>query len=894
LDSTDKTQINGVTRIGKYDVIEVLGRGGMGVVYRAYDKQMGRDVAIKTLTQGFQGDAGMLARFYDEARRTGRLKHPNIVTVYDLGDDNGLPYIVMERVEGESLEKLIYSNTPLSMADRLRIVGEVCSALGYAHRNNVIHRDVKPANILVQTEDGTAKLLDFGIARLEKRGQDNRLTRKGDIIGTIPYMAPERIRNEELDGRSDIFAAGVVLYQLVTGQLPYTGEDYLLMQKILNDPYPPLSTFNREFSSALIQIVDHALAKAPDDRYHTADEMAVDLTSVVEEYRKEQALELLPEARRYADAQDFTRARAVLQQLVKIDSKHAEARQLLSEIHRHVSQRQREDKIQQIRQQAEGAVVQKQFSQALSMLEEGLQIDAANPELMQRRVYVKKEKDKLDRINEYLRQAEASRRKRDYTAAIASAKKALRVDKSNSKVIALCNQLSKEAEEAQKQVQARALLDSTRGELAARRYHEALKLLAQLEQLDPTHPELQLLLGDAKSGQEQDQRREAIAKLEEQVALATTYEQFQQAAQAIGEAITLMPAEAALFQLNAQVDRQIKEHENRRLVEDTLQACRGLGAGEALELVRNARLRIPGEERLLSMEAVLSERLKQQNLDQRRSDYLIQARQFLSAGNYAQAVQILQSCQTEGFANSEILSLLDFARREEADHRQQDILRRNVAQGQALIADEAYDAAIDFLETALSQTGDNALRLLLDQASAGRQALAQKVEAVLASAGKLVQAGSSVEASQFLEAQPSAILGTPSVQATIAALREDLQCSVFRTLGRAYAVLDSDLATGEAVVRRVAAASGNTSFASALTGAFLVRARTFADQVVSDITGRSRDMLRNNKKEAAAELLQSIARVVPYASQQAEAEWQRTLRKSSSSKLFPRPRGSGQ
>jgi serine/threonine-protein kinase len=185
VDTPGNKQTGEVTRIGKYEVIDVLGRGGMGVVYRGIDKQIGREVAIKTLTQGFAGDDNMLARFYEEGRRTGRLNHPNIVTVYDLGDDNGTPYIVMERVEGDPLDKLIRSGSPLSMADKLGVLEEVCQALGYAHRNNVIHRDVKPANIFVQP-DGSAKLLDFGIARLEKREQDMGLTRTGHLIGTVP------------------------------------------------------------------------------------------------------------------------------------------------------------------------------------------------------------------------------------------------------------------------------------------------------------------------------------------------------------------------------------------------------------------------------------------------------------------------------------------------------------------------------------------------------------------------------------------------------------------------------------------------------------------------------------------------------------------------------------
>jgi serine/threonine-protein kinase len=154
----------------------------------------------------------------------------------------------MECVEGDPLDKLIRSGAPLSMADRLGILEEVCSALGYAHRNNVIHRDVKPANIFVQP-DGMAKLLDFGIARLEKRDQDISFTHTGRLIGTVPYMAPERLLNENVDGRSDIFAAGVVLYQLVAGQLPFSGNENALMQRILNDPYPPLNTLLKDYPS---------------------------------------------------------------------------------------------------------------------------------------------------------------------------------------------------------------------------------------------------------------------------------------------------------------------------------------------------------------------------------------------------------------------------------------------------------------------------------------------------------------------------------------------------------------------------------------------------------------------------------------------------------------------
>jgi serine/threonine-protein kinase len=168
VDSAEHPNAGQITRIGKYDIVGLLGRGGMGVVYKGIDRSLGREVAIKTLTGAISNDPEMLARFYDEGRKTGSFKHPNIVTVYELGDHNGVPYIAMELVDGNPLDRLIRPERPLPLVECLRIIEELCSALAYAHRNNVIRRDVKPPNIFVQP-DGMVKLLDFGIARLGEK-----------------------------------------------------------------------------------------------------------------------------------------------------------------------------------------------------------------------------------------------------------------------------------------------------------------------------------------------------------------------------------------------------------------------------------------------------------------------------------------------------------------------------------------------------------------------------------------------------------------------------------------------------------------------------------------------------------------------------------------------------
>ena len=224
-------------KIGKYEVLDVLGRGGMGVVYRARDARLGRVVAIKMLTESFSENPEMLQRFYREASQTGALRHNNIVIVFDAGDQDGEPYIVMEYVEGEPLDKMI-KRERIHLQLALSIVEQICAALAYAHRNGVIHRDIKPANVIIRADE-TVKLLDFGIARDDNR-VDTSLTSTGALVGTPPYMAPERFRGAPIDGRSDIFSAGVLLYLLLTGKLPFDADYPAVIDQILrSEPAAP-------------------------------------------------------------------------------------------------------------------------------------------------------------------------------------------------------------------------------------------------------------------------------------------------------------------------------------------------------------------------------------------------------------------------------------------------------------------------------------------------------------------------------------------------------------------------------------------------------------------------------------------------------------------------------
>lgn len=267
----------------------------MGIVYRAEDKRIGRPVAIKTLTEGFSGEPEMLERFYREAQ-AGILQHPNIVIVYDLGDEDGMPFIVMEHVNGEPLDRIIASGRQLPLIEKLSIIEQVCAGLGYAHQRGIVHRDIKPANVIVQP-DGHAKIVDFGIARVQRATAETELTRAGSVIGTIHYIAPERLKGQAFDGRSDIFSAGIMLYQLLAGQLPFAGEDMTVLHKLANEPHPPLRTFVASYPPALDEILDRALAKDPARRYATAEEFAAELHAVGEAARMPAAR---PRRRRFA------------------------------------------------------------------------------------------------------------------------------------------------------------------------------------------------------------------------------------------------------------------------------------------------------------------------------------------------------------------------------------------------------------------------------------------------------------------------------------------------------------------------------------------------------------------------------------------------------------------
>lgn len=268
--------------LGRYQVEKELGKGAMGVVYLGKDPKISRVVAIKTmaLSQEFDEDEleEVKERFFREAETAGRLNHPNIVTIYDAGEEHDLAYIAMEFLKGQDLAPYTKKNNLLPLATTLDIIKKAAEALHYAHNQNVVHRDIKPANIMYEPESGTIKITDFGIARIT----DASKTKTGMVLGTPSYMSPEQLAGKKVDGRSDLFSLGVMLFQLVTGELPFKADSMAsLMFKIANDDHPGVLEINPQLPGMLEVIVAKALQKKAEDRYQTGAEMADDIAKCI-------------------------------------------------------------------------------------------------------------------------------------------------------------------------------------------------------------------------------------------------------------------------------------------------------------------------------------------------------------------------------------------------------------------------------------------------------------------------------------------------------------------------------------------------------------------------------------------------------------------------------------
>jgi serine/threonine protein kinase len=542
--------------IGRYQVREKLAEGGMGVLYLAVDPIIDRLVALKLLR--VSNDEELSDRFAREARAAGRLLHPNIITIFDVGDHDGQPFIAMEYVTGETLGEIVRRKAPLPLARRVGMIADLCDGLAFAHRSGIVHRDIKPANIMV-TRDGILKILDFGIAHLA----DSRMTQTGAFMGTPAYMSPEQISGNLIDHRSDIFAVGCVLYELLAYKQAFEGDSPIrITHKILNEDPASLLTISPPLDRALVQIVERAIQKEPNHRYPDLSVMRSELlraidransageTLVIDPRRSVSTPPEAPAGSQSPDRRSHARRRAA-----QVEAHLSAAREALAaeryddaisasdeaavldpddnRAHDLMAQARAAVQKQQARawlEQARDAVKRGALTDAANLLAQTLttmpgdsQAIALQRELrsLQRDRELLAERKRL--LQRALEHARSSLAERALDSAIRSANEVLAQDPENAEAGAIKDEafeiLAEERQKAEHDRRAREAVSAARGTFDGGRHGRAI---ADLERFEPPHELVDALLGDLRreasaiqAREREEARRIAEARAEE-------------------------------------------------------------------------------------------------------------------------------------------------------------------------------------------------------------------------------------------------------------------------------------------------------------------------------------------------------------------------------------------
>lgn len=546
-------------KVGKYDVISKLGEGGMGVVYKAKDPLIDRVVAIKKMTGQFAEDPEARERFLREARAVGRLQHPNIVSIYELGLEGNSPYMVMEFLEGQGLDRVVSTRAPLTMVQKLDYMVQVCQALHYAHEHDIVHRDVKPANVIVLTGGSQVKLVDFGIARA---GGGSGMTKTGIAIGTTSYMSPEQIEaSRTLDRRSDVFSAGVMMYEILTYELPFPGSEPIAIAiKILREPYPPLSAYISDFPPELDGILAKALAKDRDERYATADEFAFELNQVIETLRKDMVGQNFDEARAAFGRMELAKARELLTQVIKAESQHTEARQLMQQVTQLIQKQEKAVQIRDFRLAAEAAVGQDRYEDALALIDQAIKLDKNDPQLAQYRELILQGMERKERVHTQLELADNAEQAEDLKTAQELIEKALELDPTDTQARMMMAQVKRRLGHSTHEAELKQLTELAKQDIAQHRFTGAHDVIRRIEQLDPKFPEIQALKEQAVSEHTKQEEQKKIT--EEQLSKANKFladGRMQEALAALEEGQKKVPTEKRLSSAVELLKAQMKQ-----------------------------------------------------------------------------------------------------------------------------------------------------------------------------------------------------------------------------------------------------------------------------------------------------------------------------------------------
>jgi eukaryotic-like serine/threonine-protein kinase len=670
-----------VNKLGKYELIQELGRGAMGIVYRARDPIINRLVALKTITKGVAEDPNMLQRFYREAQSAGGLQHPNIVTIYDMGEEAGTPYIAMELVEGESLEQLIGSRPDLPLSLKLTYAIQACRAFDYAHKRGIIHRDIKPANVML-SKDGVVKVVDFGIARVVKTSK----TQTGMLIGTFAYMAPEQYHGEHADERSDLWSFGVLLYELVSYQRPFRGDaPAILMHGICDQDFEPLCAVCPESPPELEAVLSRVLQKSPIDRYQSMEDLLLELDPICKSLQSATVAKLVEHGHELVRQGDFPQARDILRQALQVESTNTQARSLLDKVNTELRRILIRPKAQEMVEKGRALLEQGRIQEARGESESALRLDPSFEPAQELQQLVQRESDRSQLVSQYLEASKLRLAEGLPEEAESLLDKVAEIEPSNKLASALRQQVVKEKAQRDRRIRFLDTMRQARSLWTLQKYSDCIRLLSDLQEEFPGEEEILRLLETARDEEAEQGRRQSLEKARSLLAAGRHQE-------SIASLLELQKQFPADNEIAILMDEAHADQASQRRLQGLGEARRllaGRRCDECITLLTRLQQEFPNETEI----AKLLEAAREAELNQRRQQHVAKARKLLVARRYEECNLVLADLRKRFPQDQEIADLISAVREEQSEQRK----AHSLAEARNLVAASHYEEAIVLL-----------------------------------------------------------------------------------------------------------------------------------------------------------------------------------------------------
>jgi serine/threonine-protein kinase len=707
-----------INRIGRYEIQAELGRGGFGHVFRAFDPAMDSLVAIKTLIG--DTDPDLLIRFRNEAAAARKLQHKNIITVYDFGEEDRTPYIVMELLDGEDLERTIRSGRTLTLLQKMLIMSEVADGLHYAHSRGVVHRDVKPANVMLLSNGGV-KIMDFGIA-LVTRATGQRLTPQGTIMGTFRYMAPEQFEGLPSDVLCDIFAFGVIYCELLTGRHPFEApEPAGVMRKIIRGEPPPIRDFCPDCPGRLEQIVHRLLNKDRDLRYRSLEEVQFDVEPILLDLQKAHTVELLERARDLVSRDQGDAAQPLVKEILRLDPGNTGARELRELLQYQQQAKLTHARVEVLLKTGQGKMQQQDFPGAIECFESALRLDRSNAEVLNLIQQARAAMESLQRARTLLDDARRALNVRDLTGAFHKASEAQRLDPRNNDAAVLLELIRRETEAHEREKRLQDGLSRAKSALMLQNFHDAISLLQNLQKEYPESSEATELLNKARLEKSIQARRQRLDAGMEHAKDLLRHQRLADAVQVLEQLDHEFHQLAAVRDLLSYAREELAKHRREEAVARASEEVRGLLEARqfdrAIHILRSALQSFPGEEAL----SALLQNAISTRADAERRQALADAQQLSQALVAQQRYQEALACM-DAFAarHGADTTLAEFRKRAQSEWELQqriDAMGRILGEARGLIDQGRPGSATELLHEATARfPGDPQIAELLQLA----------------------------------------------------------------------------------------------------------------------------------------------------------------------------------